>query len=50
MDRQTGGPTDRFCTYVEADSQTAGKQTVRQTDLQTERQTYRKKDSKTDRL
>jgi hypothetical protein len=44
-DGQTNKRTDRQILYIEADSQRAGKQAVRKTDLQTERLTYRKKDS-----
>jgi hypothetical protein len=44
-DEQANNQTDRQLLYIEADSQTAGKQTVRETDLQIERQTCRRKDS-----
>jgi hypothetical protein len=44
-DEQTNKQTDRQLLYIEADSRTAGKQAVRETDLQIERQTCRKKDS-----
>ncbi len=43
--RQTNKQTDRQILYIEANSRTAGKQEMMQTDLQMERQTYRKKDS-----
>ncbi len=44
-DGQTKKRTDRQILYIDADSRTAGKQAVGQTDLQTERQTYIKKNS-----